>query len=578
MHGRENKVTDKYEPRYGRSWALIVGINDYPSSPLEHAVNDATAMAELLRTQFAFPEENITTLIDGAATSTGIREAFLRYAQDDVDPDDRLVVFFAGHGITQASIHGPVGFLMPHGADPSDISSMIRWDALTRDADFIRAKHIFFAMDACYSGLGITRTTLAKTRFVNDLITRRARQAIAAGKGDQTVVDSGGPREGNSLFTGHLLEALEGKAAESNGLILASHVMQYVYTAVGTASFSQQTPHFGLIDGDGDFLFNPDSISEPENESIGSDVLVTTPEDYELVERPERDSANLSTLIGDERLRIVLDKQFMDELRYVLEVFGSHFSVSDQPSVELVVERLQHYEDLTGKLLREIMLLAHWGDHWSHVVLLKKVISRLCDVKRIEGRHYPVLEALRWYPATLGIYAAGIGAVASGRYSNLREVFDAPVCDDSDRESDHVAIPYVMSRIAKAHDAFKLVPGHERHHVPRSEYMLQRIQPLADDALFMGDTYERVFDELEALIALSAIERGKHELGSGWMPPGRFVWKEQHRTNTPLSSIEATLERQGDGWEGLSLFIGGREEVEELVKDARKRAHERSLG
>ena len=66
---------------------------------------------------------------------------FMKYTQDgSVGNDDRIVVFFAGHGHTVPGRRGETGFLLPVDGDPSDLSTLIRWDDLTRNADLISAK------------------------------------------------------------------------------------------------------------------------------------------------------------------------------------------------------------------------------------------------------------------------------------------------------------------------------------------------------------------------------------------------------------------------------------------------------
>jgi hypothetical protein len=53
---------------------------------------------------------------------------------------------------------------------------------------------------------------------------RFSRQVLTAGKADEAVADSNGPRPGYSISTGHLLDAVEG-AALSDGVLTASGVM-----------------------------------------------------------------------------------------------------------------------------------------------------------------------------------------------------------------------------------------------------------------------------------------------------------------------------------------------------------------
>src|SRR4051794_2715814 len=99
---------------YAQSQVLIIGINRYTNvSPLQFACNDANAIAEYLREQLAFPPENIVLFLDGEATRQAIMAALLKFTGDDVGADDRLLVFFAGHGHTRSAWRGEVGYLVP---------------------------------------------------------------------------------------------------------------------------------------------------------------------------------------------------------------------------------------------------------------------------------------------------------------------------------------------------------------------------------------------------------------------------------------------------------------------------------
>jgi len=149
-----------YKPTYGTSWALVIGVNDYQTAPpLNYAKADAEAFAEILQTKFGFLQEKVSVLLDSAATREKILSSFLNFTQDSVGPDDRVAVFFAGHGCTRTGKYGEVGFLVPVDGDPKHLNSLIRWDELTRNAELVQAKHILFVMDACYGGLALHRST-----------------------------------------------------------------------------------------------------------------------------------------------------------------------------------------------------------------------------------------------------------------------------------------------------------------------------------------------------------------------------------------------------------------------------------
>ena len=102
----ESSIT--YKPEYANSHALVIGINAYKKcSLLAYARQDAESIAETLEKKFTFPKANIHILLDADAKKDSILSAYLRFAQDNkIKDDDRLLVFFAGHGITKDSSRG----------------------------------------------------------------------------------------------------------------------------------------------------------------------------------------------------------------------------------------------------------------------------------------------------------------------------------------------------------------------------------------------------------------------------------------------------------------------------------------
>lgn len=85
--------------------ALCVGINKYGGRirSLEGCVNDATAVAELLKKHYDFPQQNVTVMIDEQATSMNI-QLWLRNMIDNAAPGDSLVYYHSGHGMQLRSL------------------------------------------------------------------------------------------------------------------------------------------------------------------------------------------------------------------------------------------------------------------------------------------------------------------------------------------------------------------------------------------------------------------------------------------------------------------------------------------
>jgi hypothetical protein len=129
-----------YLPRYAESRALIIGINKYQHvGPLIHACNDAKAAADILVKRFDFSEASIDLLIDENATRESILRTFLRYSDAaEIEPNDRILIFFAGHGHTVSGRYREIGYLVPVDGKVDDLSTLIRWDDLTQGQSFIK--------------------------------------------------------------------------------------------------------------------------------------------------------------------------------------------------------------------------------------------------------------------------------------------------------------------------------------------------------------------------------------------------------------------------------------------------------
>jgi peptidoglycan/xylan/chitin deacetylase (PgdA/CDA1 family)/tetratricopeptide (TPR) repeat protein len=247
---------------YRESWAVIIGINDYQHWPkLRYAVNDANGIEEVLAGKFGFKKENIRKMLDGDATRQRIMQVLGDELTDGnkVQREDRVFFFFAGHGTTRTFEDGrQVGFIVPVDADQTNyVSTAISMAQIREASDLIPAKHVYFVMDSCYSGLALSRGSGAfeKDRSYLDEITRRtARQILTAGGANQQVADDG--PNGHSVFTWALLQGLQGQAdLDGNGVITASELGAYVSPIV--AKFANQTPAVGNLVGSegGEFVF-----------------------------------------------------------------------------------------------------------------------------------------------------------------------------------------------------------------------------------------------------------------------------------------------------------------------------------
>lgn len=267
-----NVANNHFSSDYNNSWAVVIGINDYRKWPkLQYAVQDANAVRDVLIGRMGFNAERVLTLSNGEATRNNILALFHdKLGHGNVKKDDRVFVFFAGHGATKKLSSGRnLGYIIPVDSNPDEIAvDAIPMTDLQDIAESINAKHVLFVMDACYSGLGLTRGTNTD-KFLRDNARRIGRQMLTAGGADQMVAD-GGPN-GHSVFTWTLLQALGGKAdLNGDGVITGTELAAYIAPAV--ASVSQQTPAFGSLPGSegGEFVFQiqtePEFLNDKTNQ------------------------------------------------------------------------------------------------------------------------------------------------------------------------------------------------------------------------------------------------------------------------------------------------------------------------
>jgi peptidoglycan/xylan/chitin deacetylase (PgdA/CDA1 family)/Tfp pilus assembly protein PilF len=293
-------------PIYRDSWAAVIGIDAYQTWPkLSYAANDAQAVRELLIKKYNFQRDHTFLLLDKDAT----RQNILSLLGDKLgNPDlvkreDRVFVFFAGHGATRHLASGrDLGYIIPVDADLTNYEGQaISMTNFQDIAEAIPAKHVLFVMDSCYSGLALTRGgggTLGLGNYLLEISRRTARQMFTAGGMDQQVADNG--PNGHSVFTWTLLQGLDGRAdLNGDGVVTATELAAYVTPAV--SALSHQTPAFGSLPGSegGDFIFELNHETEFLNENsaqLGDDAIKLNAQLEQLREQIRKEAAQNAEL------------------------------------------------------------------------------------------------------------------------------------------------------------------------------------------------------------------------------------------------------------------------------------------
>jgi len=257
-----------YQALYKNSWALLIGIDNYPSMQrLKYAIRDAKSLEEFLKTRSYFDRNKIFTLYDREATKERILELMNDFmgANPALTTDDRVLVFFAGHGQRRRVRKGHRksdyrGYLIPYDGDLDRMhSTCISVEEIKEAASVLCAKHTLFILDCCFSGMaGLRPRAAISPKPLSVALSDPCVRILTAGKSDEEVFEGKKEWGGNSLFTRYLLKGLEGFADhDGDGLITSDDLYFYVRDRVVEESKNRQTPQSRhLVEyGEGQFVF-----------------------------------------------------------------------------------------------------------------------------------------------------------------------------------------------------------------------------------------------------------------------------------------------------------------------------------
>lgn len=244
-------------PRTPRTIVISVGVDRYRDEfwpTLKFAALDARSVAVAVENGSEIPSEKFI-LENQAATAAAVREMFQRL-REIVDRDDRLVIYFSGHGTLAPGGQGgdlEQVLVMHDTMSGKALSTGISHNELRRMIDRIPARRKLLVLATCHSGVGKSRLSpvaqelvagnkgrVAPSAFDREEASSEGFLIFAAAARGETAREDVSLR--GDIYTHFLLEALQAGDRDANGQVSALEAHDYARKKTWAMTRGTQRP------------------------------------------------------------------------------------------------------------------------------------------------------------------------------------------------------------------------------------------------------------------------------------------------------------------------------------------------
>lgn len=201
--------------------ALIVGINDYSTSPLKACIPDALRMTNILSRDYDnTPNFHCRTLIssDDQITKEVLSEAIIELYSGD---SDVALLYFSGHGSPPTKTSQACLVTQ----DARNYSEGVPVDFILNQLTSSKAKQKILILDCCFSG------SAGNFPFINEDFTFLPEGTSILTSSHQSQVSFEDANGG--IFTTIVCSALEGGAADTLGLVNVANIYSFADKLLG---------------------------------------------------------------------------------------------------------------------------------------------------------------------------------------------------------------------------------------------------------------------------------------------------------------------------------------------------------
>jgi len=196
--------------------ALIVGINNYPTTPLSGCINDAAALGSIIETHGDGSPNFAVRLETNVKSKSELKSAIVDLFDGAADT---VLFYFSGHGF----LNELGGFIVT--PDYKKYDEGVSMDEILLLANNSKAKDKIIILDCCHSGaFGSPKASGGATSQINEGVV-----ILTASRDVESAIEV----NGHGIFTNLLLDALQGGAADLRGHMTPGSVYAYIDQALG---------------------------------------------------------------------------------------------------------------------------------------------------------------------------------------------------------------------------------------------------------------------------------------------------------------------------------------------------------
>ncbi len=230
-----------------KNYALLIAAQNYEDDAipsLSNPVADAIKLKQLFKSNYSFSDDNIFTLFN--PTTLDVKKTFAEI-MEIIQPDDNIVIFYAGHGMWQES--DKKGYWLMTDAKRNDVNTWFSNKLMLELIAKLPSRHTLLITDACFSG-GVFKTRSLGAdapQAMREMSEKISRVAITSGN-DTEVPDE-------SVFMKYLVKAL----SENKDKYLTAQKMFINHIIEAVMNETKTEPRYGTLElaghVGGDFIF-----------------------------------------------------------------------------------------------------------------------------------------------------------------------------------------------------------------------------------------------------------------------------------------------------------------------------------